>query len=194
MSAANLCTLVRVLLAPLFAWQLAAAGRSPSVTPLAIYAVAVLTDLADGRLARAGGRTSPVGRLFDHGADALFLFPALAGLATRGRVPILLPCAATLAFLLYCRDGWQRGRSLRAMDLTPSRSGMAAGVANYAVVGAASGALWLGGGVLDRAVYAGALAAVALNLAAALERTYRLLQSVQRSALSHGEWGRARHR
>jgi phosphatidylglycerophosphate synthase len=176
-AAADLCTLLRVLLAPLFAYELAAAETVPSVLPLAICALALLSDIADGRLARAGGRVSPAGRLFDHGADVLFLFPALGVLARAGRVPALLPCAAAIAFGLYCGDGWRRGGALRTIALAPSRSGTAAGIANYAVAGAAAGALWLGTSPLDRAVYAAALAAGALNAAAALERVQVLLQS-----------------
>jgi len=177
-AAADLCTLLRMLLAPLFACEIVAAEAAPSVVPLAIYALAVLTDVADGRLARAGGRVSPAGRLFDHGADALLLFPALGVLAHGGRVPALLPCAAVLAFALYCGDGWRRGRVSCTIVLEPNRSGTAAGVANYAVAGAAAGALWLGTSPLDRAVYAAALAAGALNAAAALERVQGLLQPV----------------
>ena len=177
-TAADLCTLLRMILAPLFACEIAAAEVAPSVVPLAIYALAILSDVADGRLARAGGRVSPAGRLFDHAADAFFLFPALGVLARAGRVPAVLPCAAVIAFALYCSDGWRRGRASRTIVLVPGRSGTAAGVVNYAVTGAAAGALWLGTSRLDRAVYAAALAAGALNAAAALERVQVLLQPV----------------
>ncbi len=169
--AADLCTGLRILLSPLFAWTLALAVSATSAWPLAICLVAMLTDLADGRLARAGGRPRPSGRLFDHGADALFLFPGLAVLACAGRLPVVLPIAAVVAFSLYLADGWWRGRSEGRVLLEPSRSGAAAGVANYTVAAGAAGALWIGAGALDRIVYAAALAAAALNLAAAFDRT-----------------------
>ena len=168
--AADLCTGLRILLSPLFAWSLAVGGASP--LPLALCVLAIVTDLADGRLARASGRIRPGGRLFDHGADAMFLFPGLAVLAAAGRVPVILPLAATVAFALYCGDGWRRGRAERRIALVPSRSGAAAGIANYTVAGAAAGALWLQTNALDRAVYAAALATGALNLAAAFERVH----------------------
>lgn len=174
--AADVLTGLRILLSPLFAWTLALAVET-SPRPFAICVLAVLTDLADGRLARAGGRPRPTGSVFDHGADALFLFPGLAVLAGAGRVPAALPVAAVLAFALYVGDGWSRGRGEGRITLAPSRSGAAAGIANYAVAAGASGALWVGAGLIDRAVYAAALAAAALNLAAALERTRGWLRS-----------------
>jgi phosphatidylglycerophosphate synthase len=170
--AADLCTGLRILLSPLFAWTLAQAHGETSVRPLAICIVAMLTDLADGRLARASGHPRPSGRLFDHGADALFLFPGLMVLANAGRLPIILPIAAILAFTLYLGDGWWRGRAEGRILLEPSRTGAAAGVANYTIAAGAAGMLWLGAGTLDRAVYAAALAAAALNLAAAFDRTH----------------------
>jgi len=182
-AAADLCTLLRVLLAPLFAYELAAAEAASSVVPFAIYVLALLSDVADGRLARAGGHASPAGCLFDHGADAFFLFPALGVLARGGHVPAVLPYAAAVAFVLYCSDGWRRGRASRTIVLAPNRSGTAAGVANYAVTGAAAAALWLATSSLDRVVYVAALAASALNVVAALERVQVLWQSA-------GTWSR----
>jgi phosphatidylglycerophosphate synthase len=173
--AADLCTLLRVLLAPLFAWILATA-QPPSVAPLLVCLTAIASDFVDGRLARAGGSTRPLGRLFDHGADILFLLPGLVVLAGVDRLPTALPWAAGVAFALYCGDGWRRGGSLRAIDLAPSQSGKAAGIANYAVAVAAAGAFWIGPGRFDAGIYAAALGAAALNVAAALERVQALLR------------------
>jgi phosphatidylglycerophosphate synthase len=182
-AAADLCTLLRVLLGPLFAYELIASTAAPSLVPFAIYLLALLSDVADGRLARAGGRVSPAGRLFDHGADVCFLFPALGVLARAGRVPAVLPYAAAIAFVLYCSDGWRRGRASRTIVLAPNRSGTAAGVANYVVTGVAAAAPWFAASALDRAVYAAAFAASALNFAAALEHVQVLWQSA-------GRWSR----
>jgi phosphatidylglycerophosphate synthase len=179
-TAADLCTLLRVLLAPLFAWTLAVA-EPPGIAPLLVCLMAMATDFADGRLARAGGSPGPRGRLFDHGADILFLLPGLAVLAGMDRVPIALPCAAAVAFALYGGDGWRRGGSLRTIDLAPSQSGKAAGIANYAVAVLAAGAFWIEGGRFDAMVYATALGAAALNVAAALERAQALLRPTLRA-------------
>lgn len=172
--AADACTLLRILLAPIFAWVVGSSASAGSAAPFMICLVAVATDFADGRLARAGGRTSEARRIFDHGADILFLLPGLTVLAQTGRVSRLLPWAAGIAFALYTADGVRRGGGHR-VDLSPSRSGAAAGVANYAVVLLATGGLWLRIGALDGIAHGAGLAAAALNVAAALDRLQTLL-------------------
>ncbi len=169
---ADACTWLRILLAPLFAWMLGRPGEF-GATPFLLCLVAVATDFADGRLARAGGSASDARRIFDHGADIVFLLPGVAMLARARRVPALLPWAAALAFGLYVADGWRRARG-HGVDLAPSRPGAAAGIANYAVVLLATGALWLGSGALASVAYAAGVAAAALNLVAALDRMQTL--------------------
>ena len=168
--AADLCTALRVLIAPVLASQLGLPRDAAGMTPLVLYAIAAASDYVDGRLARATGSASRRGRVFDHAADALLLFPAFWMLACRGRVPHVLPIAAMTAFALYVLHGWQRGGSWRAIDLTGSRSGAVGGVLNYVVVGAASAAVWLDVPPLDAAIYAAAYGVAAINFAAALER------------------------
>jgi phosphatidylglycerophosphate synthase len=182
MTAADACTGLRILLAPVFAWMLVHAGAH-GVVPVLICLVAIVSDFADGRLARASGHASDARRIFDHGADILFLLPALTVLAWSRVLPSLLPGAAALAFALYLVDGRRRGRG-GGFDLAPSRSGAAAGVANYAVALLASAACWLEAAPLARMAYAAGIAAAALNLAAALER-------VQALAVPHGFGTRA---
>jgi phosphatidylglycerophosphate synthase len=173
--AADLCTALRVLLAPVLAWQLGLPRADAGLVPLAVYLIAAATDAADGRLARAAGTASQRGRVFDHGADALLLFPSLFVLAGRDRVPLALPIAAVAAFALYFLDGWRRGGSLAAIDLSSSRSGALGGVLNYAVVGAAAVAGVLAVRALDQVIYAAAFAAAAVNTAAAFERVQLLV-------------------
>ncbi len=168
--AANACTLLRVLLAPLFAWSVA---RADGGVALLVCLTAVATDFVDGRLARASGWASDARRILDHGADIAFLLPGLAMLAHARRVPVALPWGAAVAFALYTVDGWRRGSGAEIV-LAPSRPGAAAGVANYAVVLLASGGLWLDGGALASMAYAAGVAAAALNLAAALDRVQTL--------------------
>jgi phosphatidylglycerophosphate synthase len=186
--AADLCTLLRIVLAPLFAWTLAATKQEGSIVPLAIFLTGAATDFADGRLARGAGSDTRRGRVFDHCADALFLFPALVVLASTKRLSVLVPAAAILAFGLYCGDGWRRGRPAGRIELRPSRPGAAAGVANYLVTGAAAVALWAGCTRLDQAVYALGLATAALNAGAALARVASMLVSpLPRAAEVMGE-------
>lgn len=170
--AANACTLLRLMLAPLFAWSVTRADAGGALAFL-VCVTAVATDFVDGRLARASGWASDARRILDHGADIVFLLPGLAMLAHARRVPVALPWCAAVAFALYSADGWRRGRG-REIVLVPSRSGAAAGVANYAVALLATGGLWLGGGALASVAYAAGVAAAALNVAAALDRVQTL--------------------
>lgn len=173
--AADVCTALRVLLAPVLAWQLGLPRPDAGLVPLAIFALAAASDAADGALARAAGTASPRGRLFDHAADGLLLFPALFVLAAARGVPYALPYAAVAAFALYLLDGWRRGGSLAAIDLTGSRSGALGGVLNYGIVGAAAAAVWLDRRALDAVVYAAAFAIAAVNAAAAFERVQTMI-------------------
>ncbi len=172
--AADVCTWLRIALAPVFAWALASEETRGAAFALSV--VAVVTDFADGRLARAGGRASDARRIFDHGADIVFLLPGLALLAHLHRTPVVLTYAAGFAFGLYAFDGWRRARG-RGFALVPSRPGAAAGIANYAVALLATGALWLGSQPLVRTAYAAGIAAAALNLAAAFDRVQTMLAS-----------------
>ncbi len=185
--AADLCTALRILIAPALAWQLSLPREAAGIIPLALYAVAALSDYLDGMLARASGTASRRGRVFDHGADALLLFPAFWMLAWRGRIPTVLPIVAMTAFTLYGIHGWLRGGTLRHIDLTSSRSGALGGVLNYVVAGAAAAAVWLDVRALDQAIYAAGYAAAAINLAAAIERLPLLLTPARESPAAETE-------
>lgn len=173
--AADLCTALRLLLAPILAWQLGLPRAEVGFVPFAVFLVGAASDAVDGRLARAAGTASQRGRVFDHGADALFLFPSFAVLAYQRRLPLALPVAATIAFALYLVDGWRRGRGHWVIELTPSRSGAIGGVLNYLVAGAAAAAAGLDLQALDRAIYAAAFAVAAINAAAGCQRIGQLL-------------------
>lgn len=190
--AADLCTGLRVLLAPVLAWQLGLPREQAGLMPLAVYVIAAVTDAVDGRLARAAGTASRRGRVFDHAADALLLFPSLFVLAGERRVPFALPIAAVAAFALYLLDGWRRGGALATIDLTSSRSGAVGGVLNYGVVGAAAVAVILDLHALDQVVYAAAFAVAAVNAAAACERV-QLMVMPARATRAAGTESRAPH-
>ena len=62
-----------------------------------LFAVAVVTDLCDGPVARRRGEASPRGALFDHAVDATFVAALLGALAWRGVLTPLLPLLAAIA-------------------------------------------------------------------------------------------------
>ena len=170
--AADVLTLFRVALAPAFVWLLLDGGDR-SAGPFGVFILAAASDFLDGRLARARGGCSSAGRVLDHGADALFVFPGLFALAWTGRLPVALPLLATAAFGGYVLDGWRRATGAKRIELVPSRTGAAAGILNYAVAGLAAAAIWIGPGVLDDGLRVTAFVAVVLNGTAALDRALR---------------------
>jgi phosphatidylglycerophosphate synthase len=185
--AADLCTGLRILLAPLLAWQLGLPRDQGAAAAFWTFVIAAATDYADGALARASGTASRQGRVFDHVADALLLFPAFLVLAGEGRIPIVLPLAAMASFGLYVLDGWRRGGSLGTIDLGGSRSGAIGGVLNYVIAAAAVAAGVLDARELDQAIYAAAFAVAAVNAASAFERAPLLLMPARGSRAEEKE-------
>ena len=111
----NVITLSRLIAAPFFFCALL--GDSP-VVAFVLFWLAVLTDVADGRLARARGEATAFGGLLDHATDASFVALALSALALQGIVPAVLPVLVLLAFVQYVLDSKSlAGRVLRASAL-----------------------------------------------------------------------------
>lgn len=105
-------------------------GRS--VLALALFALAVASDIADGRFARSTGSVSARGGLLDHSADAFFVALGLAVGAKSGAIALPLPLLIAVSFAFYVRDsGAHRGASLRG-----SRLGRTNGIAYYGLLGA----------------------------------------------------------
>lgn len=101
---ANLLTGLRLLLVapmglamghPLSAWGHWA---------MAIVAVGIATDIADGKVARRAGAGTAFGQFFDHTTDFLFVTVGLAGSAASGATPPWLPILIVLAFVQYVID------------------------------------------------------------------------------------------
>lgn len=77
---ANVVTMIRIALVPVFAWALLAEGGD-SVTwrlvATAIFLLAALSDKVDGHLARSRGLITDLGKLLDPIADKLLVGSAL---------------------------------------------------------------------------------------------------------------------
>ncbi len=113
---ANALTAVRLALVLPVA---AAFARPELLAPGAVACLlllAIATDYLDGPIARATGRASAKGQLFDHGTDCLFVTAGLTGAAISGLVTPLLPVLIPVAFGQYVVDSyvWHRQRQLRA--------------------------------------------------------------------------------
>ncbi|MER7845520.1 CDP-diacylglycerol--glycerol-3-phosphate 3-phosphatidyltransferase [Kitasatospora sp. NPDC096077] len=87
---ANVLTMVRVLLVPVFvALLFADDGHNPKwrAVAWASFAIAMITDLFDGELARRKGLVTDFGKIADPIADKAIMGAALIGLSVLGDLP-----------------------------------------------------------------------------------------------------------
>lgn len=124
---ANGLTLIRLIAAPV----LAIAIHSDAATAAAVvFALAVATDVADGRVARRFGEASALGRMIDHSTDAIFVSTGTAALACAGELPVLLPTLIAASFVQYALDS----RNPQTQGPRPSSLGRWNGIAYFAVL------------------------------------------------------------
>jgi CDP-diacylglycerol---glycerol-3-phosphate 3-phosphatidyltransferase len=84
---ANVLTVVRILLVPVFVVCLFAGGTGWRLAALAVFVVASVTDLLDGRLARSRGLVTDFGKIADPIADKALTGAALISLSVLGELP-----------------------------------------------------------------------------------------------------------
>ena len=108
----NGLTSLRLLAAPVFYWSIV---HQAWWTACALFWLAVVSDLLDGRIARARNETSAFGGVLDHGSDATFVALGHLALARSGASPDLLAVLIVVAFLQYAFDSQiLSGHTLRA--------------------------------------------------------------------------------
>ncbi len=130
LTAARLASIPAICFSILFAdWWLAAA----------LFTLAVISDVYDGRLARRFAHESNFGGAFDHATDALFVTACCAVLAASDFItPVLWPLII-LSFTQYLLDS----KTLVGQPLRASIIGRCNGIAYFALVGTAIGAMAL---------------------------------------------------
>jgi CDP-diacylglycerol--glycerol-3-phosphate 3-phosphatidyltransferase len=69
-------------------------------------AIAIVTDLLDGPVARRRGTAGAFGGTFDHATDCVFVVSGLVGGVLRGVFPWLLPVLVVVAFTQYTVDSY----------------------------------------------------------------------------------------
>ena len=94
----NLLTLTRILLIPVFVVLFATPDPHRSIIAAIVFAVAAVTDLRDGYLARRSGQVTKLGKLLDPIADKLLVLSALILLVNVDRV------SALVAILIIARE------------------------------------------------------------------------------------------
>ncbi len=124
MNAANILTLLRLALAPVFAWLLYTSQWLPAFVTLLI---AIVTDMTDGYLARRLKEETAVGRFLDPLADKIFFGLALVVLVVKYGLPPYYLLALTrdavigfaaMAIVIKAEDR-------KTLDFTASRWGKA---------------------------------------------------------------------
>jgi phosphatidylglycerophosphate synthase len=101
---AHTLTALRLLLALPVALVFAAPQHFAAWLPLVLMVSAIVTDIFDGKVARAQGTATASGQLFDHATDCLFVTAALAGAAYAGQLTPWLPPLVLVAFAQYVLD------------------------------------------------------------------------------------------
>ena len=112
---AHCLTALRLLLVLPTTMAFALPQTFPAWAQLLFMLIAIATDIADGKVARAQGTASATGQLFDHTTDCLFVSSALAGAAYNGMLTPLLPPLVLFAFAQYVIDSYwlHRRKQLR---------------------------------------------------------------------------------
>lgn len=85
----NVLTAIRLVLVPLFAWLLLAHPADPTMRWVAnaVFIVAILTDMADGKIARKYNLVTDFGKLWDPIADKALTGMGFIGLSILGELP-----------------------------------------------------------------------------------------------------------
>ncbi|MCE5360286.1 CDP-diacylglycerol--glycerol-3-phosphate 3-phosphatidyltransferase [Candidatus Igneacidithiobacillus taiwanensis] len=98
----NFLTMLRILLIPVFVLLFFLGGAERSYGATAVFALAALTDWADGYLARRYHGVSPFGTFLDPVADKLMVATALILISTSGEMPVAL--AGILTSIIVGRE------------------------------------------------------------------------------------------
>jgi CDP-diacylglycerol--glycerol-3-phosphate 3-phosphatidyltransferase len=107
----NLLTMGRVVMIPLFLWFLDRGTRRDCFWAAVVFALAAITDLLDGYLARKLGIVSVLGKFLDPLADKLIVMASLVWMVPMGRIP------AWVVVLLLARELTVNGlRSIAASE------------------------------------------------------------------------------
>jgi CDP-diacylglycerol---glycerol-3-phosphate 3-phosphatidyltransferase len=113
---ANLLTSLRILLAPVYLWFFSLSTWTSVCMALAVFIIAAVTDLYDGRLARQRKEITRIGKFMDPLADKLLVIGALVQFGVMGLVNLWLVGIIVLrdVWVTFLRvDALRNGRELK---------------------------------------------------------------------------------
>lgn len=166
---ANLLTAIRVLVLVPTAYAIL---HQVWLLASILFTIAVITDIFDGKLARHFNQVSPIGGLFDHSTDAIFVSLSCWALAGIGALNSILWVLIALAFIQYMLDS----KALAGLALRMSRLGKINGVAYYVLVGVLVGAYLLDWQWLQLGAYYAGWVLVLTTALSMLDRAVTLLR------------------
>ena len=124
---ANCISSLRLLMAPALVYLL---WQDLFLWSLLLMLGALITDVADGFVARRLGQVTNLGGLLDHGSDALLVLCGLFVFTALNTIPWFLPFLVAVAFAQYV---WDSG-SLNRAPLRASSIGKLNGMMYFAFV------------------------------------------------------------
>ena len=124
---ANCISSLRLFMAPALVYLL---WQELFLWSLLLMLGALISDVADGAVARKLNQVTNIGGLLDHGSDALLVLSGLTVFAAFGVIPWALPILVFIAFAQYV---WDSG-SLRRAPLRASSIGKLNGMMYFAFV------------------------------------------------------------
>jgi CDP-diacylglycerol--glycerol-3-phosphate 3-phosphatidyltransferase len=92
MNVANALTMLRLVLVPVFVLLLLAGGTGWRIAAFAVFLIASVTDLLDGRIARQRGLITDFGKIADPIADKALTGAALVTLSAQGALAWWVTC------------------------------------------------------------------------------------------------------
>ncbi len=116
----NAITVARIVVTPLLAWLILQDGLLERWTAFFLFAVAAISDVVDGRLARSNEEVTRFGQLLDPIADKLLVLVTFLPLYGMGLMPlwfVLLVLARDFAMTAFRRFALSRGRLIDARSL-----------------------------------------------------------------------------
>ena len=124
---ANCISSLRLIMAPALVYLL---WQELFLWSILLMLGALVSDVADGAVARKLNQVTNVGGLLDHGSDALLVLSGLAVFAALNVIPWALPTLVVIAFAQYV---WDSG-SLKRAPLRASSIGKLNGMMYFAFV------------------------------------------------------------
>lgn len=141
----NVLTGFRLLLVPVVVWHILTADKWGA---LCWFAVAAVTDLLDGKLARQLDQKSVLGAWLDPIADKAMLLSTLLALAWAGPLPVWLAVVVVLRDAVVLGGAAAYRVLTGRLEVAPTLSGKAATFAEFTLIGLILADLALGPGLI----------------------------------------------